>query len=194
MSVTIGVEGVVQFTDKLKKAGREMEADTQIRTERACLFLMNWIQFKKLRGQVLNRRTGRLADTAEYHIQKKDRIVSGHVGFKQPYATIHEKGGTIQAKYAEYLTMPLPRALTPAGVVKKPATDWEDTFVQKSKKGNLIIFQKSGRNIIPLFVLKRKVKIPKRPYIAPSLKETKNIINEIVGETIKMGVKIVNGQ
>lgn len=79
------------------------------------------------------------------------------------YLRIQEKGGTITPKKAKYLTVPLPAALNSNGTPKKPsARDWENTFVAKSKAGNLIIFQKMGAKIIPLYVLKTSVKIPPR--------------------------------
>ena len=39
----------------------------------------------------------------------------------------------------------------------------KNTFVQYSKKGNLLIFQKRSRgSIVPLYILKKRVKIPAR--------------------------------
>jgi len=77
---------------------------------------------------------------------------------------IHEFGGKIRAKRAQYLTIPLKSALDAKGVpIKRRARDWTNTFVQKSKRGNLIIFKKGfGGSLIPLYVLKREVTIPPR--------------------------------
>lgn len=79
-------------------------------------------------------------------------------------AAVHEKGATIHPKKAKYLTVPLPPALTSRGLPKKPkARDWKDTFVLKSKRGNLLIVQKKqGGGLTPLYVLKKSVTIPKR--------------------------------
>ena len=78
------------------------------------------------------------------------------------YAGVHETGKIIVAKGA-YLTIPLPAALNRNGTPKKPsARHWDRTFVKKSKKGNLIIFRRDGANIVPLYVLKKSVKIPPR--------------------------------
>lgn len=79
-----------------------------------------------------------------------------------PYAAIHEYGGTIRPKKGRYLTIPLDAAKTAAGVARGGARMFDNTFVQKSRAGNLIIFQKKGDRIIPLFVLKESVRIPKR--------------------------------
>jgi hypothetical protein len=37
-----------------------------------------------------------------------------------------------------------------------------NTFVGRSKAGNLIIFQRKGRTIVPLYVLKKEVRIKAR--------------------------------
>ena len=79
-----------------------------------------------------------------------------------PYAAIQEFGGTIHMK-DKMLTVPLPAALDSKGVpLKKSAKEWENTFVAKSKAGNLIIFQKIASTIVPLYVLKTSVTIPPR--------------------------------
>lgn len=79
------------------------------------------------------------------------------------YAPIHEFGGTITPKRGKFLTIPLPAALDGQGVPKmRRARDWPNTFVAKTKKGNLVIFQRRGAEIIPLYVLKTSVTIPPR--------------------------------
>ena len=78
---------------------------------------------------------------------------------------IHETGGVIAASGGGYLTIPLPAALDSRGVpLKHSARDWPNTFTQRSRKGNLIIFQRrlGTREIIPLYVLKHSVRIPAR--------------------------------
>lgn len=85
--------------------------------------------------------------------------------------TTHETGATVRAKSAGYLTIPLPAALDQRGVpLKTRAREWTNTFVARSKKGNLIIFQKKGRNnIVPLYVLKKEVTIPARLRMAETI-------------------------
>ncbi len=85
--------------------------------------------------------------------------------------TIHETGGTITAKRAKFLTIPLPAAMDAQGVpLRKRARDWDDTFVARSRAGNLIIFQRrTGGRITPLYLLKRSVKIRPRLGLAQSV-------------------------
>jgi len=78
------------------------------------------------------------------------------------YAGVHETGKVITAK-GGYLTIPLPAALNRNGTPKRPsARHWDKTFVQKSKKGNLIIFRNEGGKLVPLYVLKKSVRLPPR--------------------------------
>lgn len=78
-------------------------------------------------------------------------------------AVVHETGATITPKKAQFLTIPLPAALSGSGVpLRNSAREWSNTFVQRSKRGNLLIFQKRGTGIIPLYVLKKSVTIPPR--------------------------------
>lgn len=69
------------------------------------------------------------------------------------YARIQDEGGTITAKRTKYLTIPFPG-------VKGWARNYADSFVIKSKAGNLIIARDAGHGIQPLFLLKKEVKLP----------------------------------
>lgn len=77
--------------------------------------------------------------------------------------TVHETGATVTAKRANYLTIPLPAALDAVGLpLRARARDWDNTFVARSKRGVLMIFRKDGKEITPLYLLKRSVTIPPR--------------------------------
>jgi hypothetical protein len=61
------------------------------------------------------------------------------------------------------MAIPLPAALNANGTPKRPGPrSWSNTFVRESRKGNVIIFQRKGRKIVPLYLLRRKVRIPRR--------------------------------
>jgi hypothetical protein len=86
--------------------------------------------------------------------------------------SFHEEGGTIRATRAQYLTIPLPAALDPRGVpLRRRARDWDNTFVKRSRRGNLIIFRKlpSARELTPLYILKSSVYIKPRLRMEPTL-------------------------
>lgn len=95
------------------------------------------------------------------------RISTGKMG-------VHETGAVIRATKSKYLTIPLPAAMDSRGVsLRRRARDWPNTFVKRSRRGNLIIFQKRGRDtIVPLYLLKPEVTIP------PRLKMKEAVIND----------------
>jgi hypothetical protein len=78
--------------------------------------------------------------------------------------TIHETGGTINARRSRYLTIPFMAALDSRGMpLRARARDWDHTFIARSRAGNLIIFRKNtGGTITPLYLLKSSVEIPRR--------------------------------
>ena len=121
---------------------------------------------QRLSGPVLKENTGRLKGSLN-HEEKADSLeVSAGGGPEVDYAAIHNFGGVIRPKKKKFLTIPFP-----GGPADKPvplrASDFTDTFVAKG-----IIFQrkkkvKKAKNaqIIPLFILKKSVTIPARPYM-----------------------------
>lgn len=77
--------------------------------------------------------------------------------------SVHEEGATITARRARFLTIPMPAALDSRGIpLRRRARDWTSTFVQRSRRGNLLIFQRRGASIVPLYLLKRQVTLPPR--------------------------------
>jgi len=88
-------------------------------------------------------------------------LVTGRISTAK--LTVHETGTTIFPKRSKYLTIPFMTALDSRGLPRKPrARDWDNTFISRSHRGNLIIFQKRGNRIVPLYLLARKAKIPAR--------------------------------
>lgn len=127
--------------------------------------------------KTLSRRSGKLVqairDSVEVTGSKIDDV-QGRIGARGiPYGRIHEFGGVITAKNAKFLTIPLPAALNADGTPKKrSARDWDKTFVATSKAGNLIIFRREGKSVVPLYVLKTSVKIPPRLGLIDTLQKT----------------------
>ena len=133
-------------------------------------------------------RTGKLrASVRAIETEIKPKSIEGGVSIGTVYGRVHvgPKGQktVIKPKSAKYLTIPLLAAQTRAGVTRGPARSeiWGDTFVAKSKAGNLIIFGKSrimkGKRlgelkgkIKPLFLLLKSVTIPARVHPEEALK------------------------
>jgi hypothetical protein len=78
--------------------------------------------------------------------------------------TVHETGATITAKHAKYLTIPLNAALNSHGIpLRSKARDWDNTFIARTKRGNLIIFQRNtGGKVTPLYLLRKSVTLRAR--------------------------------
>jgi hypothetical protein len=103
---------------------------------------------------------------------------------------IHEFGGTINSR-GKMLTIPLPAALNSNGMPIYPrARDWANTFTAMTRNGNLLIFQRRGREIVPLYVLKDTVRIPPRLGVRKALVEgipyfTSQAVDRVVAEVTK---------
>jgi len=129
--------------------------------------------------QIIRNLSGPILKTRSAHLRRsitgktfKDKLIYSIVGSgifgRKPvkYARIHEKGGRIKAK-KKFLTIPLPG-------VKGRAANFPDAFIIKSKKGNLLIVEKKGKDgFKPLFALKKEVDIPARHWLSQSIKEMK---------------------
>ena len=147
-------------------------------------------------------RTGALRASFGFEMQGTGAEISARIGYILPqrsasggdplvYARIHEgwpdgrNATTIHPRNAKYLAIPLDAAKTPAGVARGRPRDFVNTFVRKSKAGNLVIFQKTGNGgIQPLFVLKTAVTIPARPALRPTMNTFVPLILRDLGEAV----------
>lgn len=116
-------------------------------------------------ANTMSRRSGFMIDSITDSVTVTGQTIAtitGSISIPAERA-IHENGGVIRPKNSKYLTIPLPAALDSNGIPKKKsARDWENTFVIKSKKGNLLIVQRDGLELVYLYVLKTEVTIPAR--------------------------------
>ncbi len=130
-----------KFDRNINRIKRESHPIGLQAMRRATEYVRGYIVKNKLSGQVLNRRTGRLAGsiTSAQRIEGQD--VVGMVGSNLKYARIHELGGVIRPKNFKYLH-----------------------FFVKGQE-----------------VFAKKVTIPKRPYIMPSIEESSKKIASIFG-------------
>lgn len=140
----------------------------------------------------LNVRSGRLRNSITTRIQSSGNLHAGIIGSNVVYARIHEEGGEIKPVNVKYLTIPFPAAKTKAGASRGGARSFDNTFVKKSKAGNLIIFQRQGQQIVPLFLLRdRPVTIPDRPYLMPALEKIQPVLVQQVAERFAESVETV---
>jgi len=158
MDVTIriaGEEKLVRVLDETQDRARNLRRPFADAGERIVRKIA-----KRLSGAVLDANTGRLKASL-MHKETKDTLeISAGGGPKEvAYAAIHHFGGVIRPKKKKFLTIPFP-----GGPADKPvplrASDFEDTFVAAG-----IIFQSQEHESVPLFILKKSVTIPARPYM-----------------------------
>ena len=111
-------------------------------------------------------RSGKLMNSINYKIEG-DKII---IGTNIPYAKIHHFGGTIVPKKAKFLAVPI----TKAAKAMSPR-DFSDTFVR-----NGVIFRKTDKGKAEaLYVLKKSVTIPARPYLFLNAADKEYIVRRI---------------
>jgi len=139
-----------------------------------------------LSNRILKVRTGHLRSSIGQKVIDSGGDIAAVIGSgvqtgaRLIYANIHETGGTITPKNVRWLTIPLAAAKTPSGVLRKTARQWDNTFFAKN-----ILFQKRGKKAVPLFALKKSVKIPARRYMSRSLAQAKSQVDKIMLKTIE---------
>lgn len=151
-----------------------------------------------LSGKPLKVRSGRLRNSLKvpgmegiFKIVRSAMKILGRLGTRVPYGPTHEYGATIKPIRSQWLTIPLQAVKTRAGVARGRARDFTNTFFRRSKTGNLILFQKRGKGIVPLFVLKKQVKIPKRAFLEPAVKKSLGWITDRFSRNIAEGAVVV---
>lgn len=140
----------------------------------------------------LSQRSGAAAKSVKESVAVREALgdVLGYIGGVW-YLKVHEYGATIRPKNGQWLTVPLPNALNSRGLpIKRRARDWRDTFVLRSKRGNLLIFQKRGREIVPLYYLARQVRIPARLGMRQELIRYRNLLFKFAEQDIRREFRI----
>lgn len=123
------------------------------------------------------RRTGQLARGIRKKVSTTGNVYRLEVGTSGvKYARILEKGGTIRATRKQYLTIPL-------GGTQGTASNYPNAFIIKSKKGNLLIVEKVGKDKLkPLFVLKKSVRIPAFQWLLKSVRDRKGKLDSMLAK------------
>ena len=151
-------DGHKEFSDELRRYLTDVADDLARYHSRASKGEMHAVRLAKRSGRAARSIRQSVKVTGSSLETLRGKI--GGIG----YLKTHEFGATIRAKSANYLTIPLPAALHANGTpIHRSARQWQNTFVIKSKKGNLLIVRKvPGGKLLPLYVLKREVTIPPR--------------------------------
>ena len=133
-----------------------------------------------LAGKVLKRRTGHLAQSERWTFEVFGKKSIRANLWALAYGWVHEHGPvTLRPKHSKFLAIPLEAALTGAGVLKKPARAWANTFVAKGT-----IFQRHKGGAVPLFLLRREVTIPRRQWARPAVLANKHSLPGYINRAI----------
>jgi hypothetical protein len=120
----------------------------------------------------LKQKTGKFARSVrEKPVVLRKTSVAGGAYYGQAYkASVHvgPRGSSriLRPKKSEYLTVPLPTA-SPGQRKMSP-----ENFVLRSRAGNLLIVKRQhGGDFLPLFVLKKRIRVPRRIFLPEIVKK-----------------------
>jgi phage gpG-like protein len=189
IELKIDKKQVAELVDKLSALDPTKRGNAITRIFRAVVTEAElYMKENVLSGQTLKVRTGNLRRSIGSRIENNSVGIIGsgvRQGARMPYADIHETGGVIRAKAGKYLAIPLSAAQTKGRVARARPRDYDNTFVARSRSGNLIIFQrKLGSAAKALFVLKKSVTIPARPYMTRTAENIADRVMDIMSRSI----------
>lgn len=118
----------------------------------------------------LSRRSGRgLAGFTRGTIGLRSNALTAT--FSVPRYLGYQEFGVVSTAKGKFLAIPLPAALKPDGTPKKAnPRQWKNTFVVEGRRSDWVICTKQGRNIVPLYVLKKTVRIRPRLGLRSTMK------------------------
>lgn len=188
--LTVKVFGVEEALENLPGMGIT-QPQTAAALKRWALYSLEPEIQKNLAGRVLRRRTGHLASRIALPIVKTKGGASVTVQTRGvPYSLIQEYGGVIRPVKAKALTIPLKAAMTPAGVLKKTAREWKDTWLLvREGKDALICRDTPSGDVEPLFVLKRKVTIKASAWANKAVTATLDDLDQEIKGLVDEGAK-----
>jgi len=199
--IKITVDGAAQFRRKLSSlSGLTGQLAPTMRA--ATIMLERDIKLKGLTGKkgwdpffgvtgasgdALGSRSGdtRRSVTSEV-VVAPSRLV-GVVGSPSKSLRFHEHGGSIKGN--PWLAIPLAAVQTKAGVARATPRMFPMAFWFTSKAGRLFLAMRGrGGELIPLFLMKHKVRIRARHVFEAALKRTKSKIDKLFDDAVKLRV------
>ena len=175
IEIKFDLKKLLQIESKAKKTVQNSRRNLHKGMEKAIRRVVATARKDYLRGprpDKLGVQTGALIRSITGKITRSTKhIVKGTTGSDLEYAAIHEHGGIIQPKVSQYLAIPL-------GKTQGKPRDYPDAFFITSKKNNLLIVKNNGGELLPLFLLKKQVEIPARPFLKPAYLDNKKKVQE----------------
>lgn len=164
MRVTTDLKGFSEVSKALKTLDKRVFPDIKKLFEQYGRELQRRMVLQSTGGK-LKRRSGEMARgwvQASGGINLKSLFSEVQNAVK--YVAIHQFGGVIRARSSKFLTIPTDQNKTPAGVARVSARQLFQTKKAFVRGG--VIFENRGqgknRKPVPMFILKKEVRIPKR--------------------------------
>jgi hypothetical protein len=127
-------------------------------------------------------------------------VVVGAAGTSGRILRAHEEGKTIRPRLRQWLTIPMGAAKTRAGVARGPARSFPDAFFVRGRGGGQRLFivrektKGAGKGSLELlFVLVKRVKLPKRRTAEASKREAEPKIVALFRGAVSLAVRKANG-
>lgn len=149
---------------------------------RAALIMENRVKLNTTKGGGLNSPTGKLRSSIGSVVRERDGKLAAYIGSGQRtgkpvvYANILETGGLIRPVKRQWLTIPTDYAKTAAGAGNIRAREVPNGFFQRTKEGTLILYQGGKSEPVPMFILRKQVKIPPKRYLSLSVEQSQQAV------------------
>ncbi len=174
--IGISQQGAKRYATKMQRlASGQIKAANVRSTEFSARIVETDLKGKRFSGYPIKVRSGITRNSIRTQMDRSEP--SARVGTPMRHVPVLEDGKVIRPRRKQYLTIPLAAAKTGAGRSRGDARTvgarYESTFIRRSKRGNPIIYGKRGDTIVPLFVLKKSVRIPARKPFRLSMQHTR---------------------
>lgn len=169
------IVGVEQVRERLVSVGPRTRNAVRDEVKRLGMDLLRKVMDEKLRGQVLNVRTGLLRRRMNMQFMQPDEnTFHASVGNNAAYARIHEFGGVtrphiIRPKNARVLVWAIPGTVFKKGQLTATGKMTKKGYRAHGEQGNLNFAME---------VHHPGSKIPARPFLRPSLEEMRGAIRD----------------
>lgn len=163
MRIYLALKDVQRVTARFERMPKAVQAALLKKGERLRSMIRQYIISKKLSGQVLNKKSGKLQRNQRVKMEATQNKIILTAYNVSRYGSIHEKGGYIPAHIIE------PKKALALHWTKGRGKKTSDVFARK--------------------VDMPTVRMPKRPYMAPSMKELSTTISMELKKSIVEALK-----
>jgi len=166
------------FRDALQKELRRSVERAGVIVQREMKSMLNRSGSPSSPGRAPGKDTGTLGRSIQVDRSQAGRL-KVRIGTNLIYGRIQEEGGVIRPKRVKRLPVPLNREakfMLRRGQLRSANL----TYIPRGGRDPLLVRKLPGGGIKPMFVLKKEVRLPARPWAKPSLKMArKRVLREI---------------